>query len=400
MRQCAKSVTIKNKGMELRISGGRLAVGLFFLALCAGFCLGATSESKSAGLYTELDDSNFETFVDSNPLVLVMYYGTFNRKSKVQLPLFTGLGLVDFFKKRGIKIARVNAGKYESLKHKFMVESLPSFALFAHSVQIKFKEDFTQKALIRFVQEKLLYREEEVQSMSQVSFEHHDFAVVFHANGDDSYLVKAMRGIKMKHYSWNVYRLKDGSVFKGKEGILALRHHDNFKAEYSGSLNGNSPAIEQFLVDSEFPDWSIYNKKTNHWIEEEGYPVLAVLYDGQNLPRTDMVTAAKDLGKQYKHTIITVFVRRDQPITKAAPLLKELSGQDLTEVEAFIVAPTSPYHRKYLLRQDYKAEIYSTAKERLKDFLDHYEDGHLDRYHMTQVVNPAQKKLGNNIEVP
>lgn len=180
---------------------------------------------------------------------------------------------------------------------------------------------------------------------------------------------------------------------------MALRHHDSFKTEYSGSTKTDSPAIERFLVDSEFPDWSIYNKKTNHWIEEEGYPVLAVLYDGQNLPRTDMVTAAKDLGKQYKHSIITVFVRRDQAVTNATPILKELAGQDLTEVDAFIIAPTSPYHKKYLLRHDYKSEVYSTARERLKDFIEHYENGHLDRFHMTQVVSPAKKKVGPNLEV-
>lgn len=377
----------------------RLACWLFFLAICAGLVNSQESNIKSSDLFVELDDTNFETFVDSNNFVLVMYYGTFSKKSKSLLPSFTSLGLLNYFKKKNVKIARINAGKYEHIKDKFMIDAIPTFALFAHSVQIKFKEEFNQKSILSFVQEKLLYRVEEINTIRDVNHDHHDFAAVYFANSDKSFIHRAMSGVKMKHYTWNIYRVNDKSLFNGREGVLALRHHDNFKKQYSGDLNRDSPLIERFLVDSEFPDWSLYNKKTNHWIEEEGYPVLAVLYDGPDLPVTDLIKAAKQLGKEHKHTIITVFVKRDQKYSEGNPILKELGGEDLSTIDAFIVAPTTPYHKKYILRHDYKAEIYSTHTERLREFIREFEHGHLERFHMSQVLSPEDKVLGSNIAV-
>lgn len=365
----------------------------FLLALTlASLC---SAERGSPLESVELDDHTFDAFVLDHDHVLVLFFDIFQKKSKAFIPPFTMLGLTDEFRQYNVKLVRANAAKHPELAARYHVSELPAVSLFIHGVQIPYDGRLTQKRLLNFVKERMLYSVQEIRSLDEIDTAH-DYSVIFHVKSDHSVMERVLRAVKKKYFSINVYKMLDGShkLFARKEGLVVSRFHDKFVKRYYG--NRESPAeIEKFVVNHEYPDFSLYSERTQHWIDVEGLPVAVFLFEGENPNLADLsLNNVASVAHMFKDSVICVLANRAQTDKK---IFEEFRALDLSKVWGFIIAPTKPYHKKYVLYREDAEQVLS--KHRAKEFFADFKHGILPRFYMTQVLADSSKKLAANLEV-
>ena len=367
---------------------------LFLLAIqYAGVCL---CERGHVKLYTELTEETFDSYIHDHDRVLVLYYDIMQKKSISAIDSFSMLGLADTIQSNNVKIVRVNSVKYNEIGERYKVKRTPSVALFMAGIQIPLGDKFDQASILEFVEERLVYSVETVASADEVDQTKHDYYIVYYTKESDSVMDKIIRGVKSKYYSISIYKATNGSdkMWSRKDGLVAFRVHDKFVRRYQGNKESRND-IERFIIGNEYPEFSYYNEKTQHWIDVEGLPVIVFLFEGESINTSDLgFNNIVSVSPKYKDTLLCVFASRDQPDKK---IFEEFKSLDLSKVWAFIIAPTKPYHKKFVLYKEDGEEVL--PKDKIRQFYSDYRQGMLSRYYMTQVIADDKKKIGSNIEV-
>lgn len=339
----------------------------------------------------ELLSYNFEDFLLRNELVAVMYSDRTQPKTRELLPIFSSLGYSPIFEKHGVRLARIDVRDSRDIAHKYRVKKSPSFALFSGGIQIRFEEKFSTKRFIEFVHSHLLFKVDQVATLKDAA-PTGDFSVYYYSQNEDSLLSRVMRGVKRKHFSIQVCRLSQVDYETTDDQLIVKREHDGYLQRYIDELD-RPQRIERLVIEAEYPDFSIYSKITQEWIDREGLPVVAVLMDAHEIEDQGVeFTAAKAAVKKFKHVVIAVFIDR---ANRDAPLLKEFSQINLDLVSAIIISPAKPYYKKYILKKS--PEIY--LEQNLTIFLQGFESENLPRYYLSQVVPDDEKEIGPKLSI-
>lgn len=340
---------------------------------------------------TELIDDTFEEYLRDNELVIVMYFDPFQQKSRGLLPVFSSLVLAPIFEKKGIRVARISSKANSQIAHKYRVIKTPSFALFSGGIQIRFEEKFSQRRMIEFVRNQLLFKVDHVASIEEAK-PSSDFSVYYYSQNEESLLARTMRGIKRKHFSIQVFKLDQPRDGSSDDQLIVKRDHDNYFESYNEGTN-SPQRIERIIIEAEYPDFSVYSDKTQEWLDREGLPIVAVLMGTDDISsKGPRFLAAKAAVKDFKHVVIAVFIDRS---STEAPLLKEFSQVDLSQVLAIIISPAKPYHKKYILKKEDDTEL----QKRLIDFLEKFETDSLPRYYLSQMISDVDQRLSTNLAV-
>ena len=340
---------------------------------------------------TELIDATFEDYLRNKELVIVMFFDPFQQKSRDLLPVFSSLVLAPIFEKRGIRVARISSKANSFIAHKYRVIKTPSFALFSGGIQIRFEEKFNQRKMIEFVRNQLLFKVDHVASIEEAK-PSSDFSVYYYSQNEESLLARTMRGIKRKHFSIQVFKLDQPRDGSSDDQLIVKRDHDNYFESYNEGIN-SPQRIERIIIEAEYPDFSVYSDKTQEWLDREGLPIVAVLMGTDDiLSKGPRFLAAKAAVKDFKHVVIAVFIDRS---STEAPLLKEFSQVDLSQVLAVIISPAKPYHKKYILKKEDDNEL----QKRLIDFLEKFETDSLPRYYLSQMISDVDQRLSTNLAV-
>ena len=215
-----------------------------------------------------------------------------------------------------------------------------------------------------------------------------DYSIIFYSNKSDSPLERAMKGLKKKHFELNIYRLTGATKFSSKpEGLMIKRIHDSYSEEFTGNYL-SLKEIEKFILHSEYPDFSFYNERTQHWIEKEKLPAFIYFYDSQTSTQENQeLNLVKQISKEFKDTVLFVLVKKND---KTFSILKELNGVE-NEVFGLIVSPSDTFHKKYLLKKN----TDKLSGEKLRKFIEGFKQKSLPRFLTSEKNDPKTKYFGN-----